>query len=275
MKIAIFAVLACCSTLAYAAEVVLAPMNNYQAYTESVRAAHHSKSDQCESKAGALKTMAAKCVSDICLALFADKIVTACDGGQGGGGQIAVASPPAPEKSWFSEAKEFGLDIARATLPFVDRVMSSKERRESTASAERQNLGLYGAFTAINAQTAGLGASGFGSLERLGTAGYGALERTSTSGFGALERGMVAGFTAPREPTYQTTINGNDNTLFGSTSTRSYANNCTSGKGGDGGNSAPGGNGGNTATAGTAGPGGYNTAGYGAPSGSVPCNIQK
>lgn len=261
MKLIVMALMLFASC-AYGADAVLAPMNNYQAYAYSVQAAHQAKADQCESKAGALKAMAAKCASDICLALFADKVSAACDGNQAA--QVAVAQPPAPDRPWYMELKDTVLDIARVGLPVVDRAMASRERRDATASAERQSLGLYSTFSNINGQTAALGIAGFGSIER-----------TATSGFGSMERGMVAGFTAPRDPTYQVTVNGDDNALFGSTSSRSYMVNCASGQAGNGGNSAPGGTGGNTSTNGYAGSGGYNTAGNGAPSGSVPCTIQK
>lgn len=254
---------------------VLAPMNNYQAYAEGIKAAHQSVSDRCESKVNALKTSAGQCKDDMCRVVFGVLMDKACGAGESGA-QVAVAQPPAPERSGWEIAKDTVLDVARVALPFVDRVMSSKERRDATASAERQNLGLYSTFAGINGQTAALGTSGFGSLERLGTSGFGAIERTASNGFGALERGMVAGFTAPRDPTYQVNVGGSDNTLFGSTSNRSYANNCTSGNGGQGGqsgNSGAAGNGG--ATTSNGGASGATQAGAGAPSGSVPCNIQK
>lgn len=259
LSVVLFVVALAFATTCHAADPptpTLVPQNNYQAYAYSVGAAHQAKSDQCESKTGALKVMAAKCASDICLALFADKVERACDGA--GGGQALTAQAPAEERSTVEKVGSFLLDTARVALPFVDRFMASKERRDSLQSAERQNVALYGTFSTINGQTAALGTAGFGSLERLGTAG-----------FGSLERGMTAAFTAPRDPTYQVTVNGDDNALFGSTSNRSYTNNCTSGNAAAGGNAGSGGQGGQN------GAGGNSQGGNGAPSGSVPCSIQK
>ncbi len=287
---------------------VLAPMNNYQAYVISVQAAHQSVSDKCESKTGALKAMAAKCTSDICLALFADKVSAACDGGQGGS-QVAVAQPPTPDKPWYTELKDTVLDIARVGLPFVDRAMASRERRDQTASSERTAIAQYGMFKDINGQTASLGTAGFGALERTSTAGYTALtttsvagfnslERLGTSGFGAIERtassgfgSMAAAFAAPKLPTYEINVTGStDVAMFGATITKTDIR-CTSGNGGNGGNGAPGGNSGTSGTtpptatppattppaatgqAGTTGAGGQSTAGPGGASG--PCTIQK
>lgn len=88
----------------------------------------------------------------------------------------------------------------------------------------------------------------------------------SIAGYNALT--SVA--TAPKDPTYQITLTGDDNALFGSTSFRSYDIKCNSGNGGNGGNGAPGGTGGTNGSG-----GGNNTGGAGAPSGSVPCTIQK
>ena len=259
-------------TAASAQEIkpVLVPQNNYQAYAATVQAQHQAIADKCDSKANALQVMAAKCASDICLALFADKVSTACDGAGGGGSnQLLVAQAPVEEKSIGRQIFEGVLDVARVGLPFVDRVMASKERRDASNSAERQNTALYGSFTSMqNAAINGIGA--------VATAGFGSVERTALGSFGALERGMTAAFTAPRDPTYEIIVtNSADTTLFGSSNTRNYTNKCPGGRGGDGGNSGPGGNGTPAtppAVPGAANYNGYTTAGY---SGPTNCNIQK
>ena len=236
----VFAVLSCVAVASAAeakadeakadkAVTVMVPQNNYQAYAFGLQAAQQSRADQCESKAGALKAMAAKCSTDICLALFADKVERAC--GEPVGGQQAAVLPPLQEKPWYVEVKDTLLDAARVALPFVDRVMTSRDNRAARESAERQNVALYGTFRDINGQTA-----------NLGVAGFGALERTATGGFGAIERTAAAAF---KNPTYSFTFTGNDNNLFGSTSTRTYVVQCQGGNGAGGGASnAPGGGGG-------------------------------
>ena len=47
----------------------IAVSNNYQAYAAAIDPINDGKARQCSSKTDALKAMAAKCASDICLAL--------------------------------------------------------------------------------------------------------------------------------------------------------------------------------------------------------------
>ena len=226
---------------------VIAVTNNYSAYAAAVDSVALTKSEQCSSKTGALQTMAGKCASDMCLAYFADKVLSAC-GGQGSGQEqpIQVAAP-APEKSWFAEVKDTVFELGRTAFPFVDRMMSSRERRDATASAERQNLGLYATFGQIHGQT-------IGGMTTLGTAGLAAVQNTATAGFGSIERTAAAAFANQRD-TYTINLTGNDNNLFGSSSVRNYSNQCTG---------APGGNSSST----TGNP-------AGGQSGQVPCTISK
>jgi len=240
---------------------VAVPMSNYQAYASGIASAHQAKADQCDSKAKALQTMAAKCASDICLALFADKVERAC-AESGSSGNVAAVAPPPVEKPWYVELKDTVLDTARVALPVFDRVMASRDSRLARESQDRQTLGLYSAFTGMHGQTVT-------GMTTLGTAGLTTAQNIATSGFGSLERGMVAGFTAPKEPTYAVNVYGNDNALFGSTSNRSYTNNCTGGNAGNGG-TAPSGNAGVEASG--SGSGGTATGGSG---GQAPCTISK
>jgi hypothetical protein len=221
----------------------IAVSNNYQAYAAAIDSINDGKARQCSSKTDALKAMAAKCASDICLALFADKVERAC-GQQGGQEQVAVTAPPV-EKTWFQEAKETVIDVARVALPFVDRVMTSRDNRAIRESNERQTVALYGTFRDLNGQTVA-------GMTTLGTAGINGVRDTATAGFGALERTAAAAF---KNPTYNINVNGNDNNLFGSASTRTYTNNCTSGQAGS--------------SSGTTG------SPAGGPSGQVPCTISK
>lgn len=144
--------------------------------------------------------------------------------------------------------------------------------KQNTDAQVANTAATMGAFSNFSLNATNQAIAGFGSIERTGIAGLGSVERTAGAGFGSLERVAIRGID---KTTYDITVNGNDNTLFGSTSNRNYTNNCESGDGGRGGNSAPGGASGNNATAGTTGAGGSNTAGAGAASGSVPCSIQK
>jgi len=97
-----------------------------------------------------------------------------------------------------------------------------------------------------------------GSLVTLGTAGINGTRDTAASGFGAIERTAAAAF---KNPTYNVSVFGSENNLFGSTSTRTTTtttttttstNNCT---------------GGNTSNSGTTTPT--------ATGGAVPCDISK
>ena len=229
---------------------VIAVSNNYQAYAAAIDSINDGKARQCSSKTDALKAMAAKCASDICLALFADKVERAC-GQQGGQEQVAVTAPPV-EKTWFQEAKETVIDVARVALPFVDRVMTSRDNRAMRESNERQTVALYGTFRDLNGQTVA-------GMTTLGTAGINGVRDTATAGFGAIERTAVAAF---KDPTYNVSVFGSENNLFGSTSTRTTTtttttstNNCTGG-----------GSGSTTSTTGNP---------TGAPGGSAPCTISK
>lgn len=226
---------------------VIAVTNNYSAYAAAVDSVALTKSEQCSSKTGALQTMAGKCASDMCLAYFADKVLNAC-GAQGGGQEqpIQIAAP-APEKPWYVELKDTIFETARAGFPILDRVMSSRERRDATASAERQQLGLYSMFGTVHGQTVG-------GMTTLGTAGLTAVQNTATAGFGSIERTAAAAFANQRD-TYTINLTGNDNNLFGSASVRNYSNQCTG---------APGGNSSST----TGNP-------AGGQSGQVPCAISK
>lgn len=229
------------------AKPVIAVTNNYSAYAAAVDSAATARASQCDSKTRALQSMADKCKEDMCRAYFADKVIAAC-GGQGGSQEqpIQIAAP-APEKSLFSEVKDTVFELGRTAFPFVDRIMSSRERRDATASAERQQLGLYGMFGTVHGQTVG-------GMTTLGTAGLAAVQNTATAGFGSIERTAAAAFAAQRD-SYVINLTGNDNNLFGSASVRNYSNNCTG---------APGGNSSST----TGNP-------AGGQSGQVPCTISK
>lgn len=214
---------------------VIAVSNNYQAYAAAIDSINDGKARQCSSKTDALKAMAAKCASDICLALFADKVERAC-GQQGGQEQVAVTAPPV-EKTWFQEAKETVIDVARVALPFVDRVMTSRDNRAIRESNERQTVALYGTFRDLNGQTVA-------GMTTLGTAGINGIRDTAIAGFGSQERTAAAAF---KNPTYQINLNGDNNNLFGSASVRTYTNQCQGGNGAGGGASnASGGAGGQT-----------------------------
>jgi len=228
---------------------VIAVMNNYQAYTEAVKAAHQSKFDQCDAKVNAFKGASDKCKDDLCRLAFGILIDKSCD--QGSGGQTIVAQAPPEEIPTWERVWNKVLDTARTGFPIVDRFLQSRDNRAARESSERQTVALYGTF---------------GSMFSTGTA---AVKDTALGGFGALERGAAAAWAAQKD-TYTINIDGSsDLALFGSTINKT--NNCygTSGNGGNGGNSAPGGQGG------TNGSGGSNTAGAGAPSGSAPCTITK
>lgn len=229
---------------------VIAAMNNYQAYAATVSAAHGAKADQCNSKTTALQTVAAKCTSEICLALFADKIERACGEGSGSG-QTVVAQAPPQEKSIWAEIKDTVIDFGRVAVPVFDRVMTSRDNRAARESSERQTIALY---------------STFGGMFTTSTT---ALKETALGGFAAQERGIAAAFAAQKD-TYNIDINNSSEVaLFGSTINKT--NKCANktGDGGDGGNSSPGGQGGNN------GAGGSSNAAAGAPSGSAPCTITK
>ena len=251
LAIAVFAValafIAVNSAHAADAKPVIAVTNNYSAYAAAVDSAATARASQCDSKTRALQSMADKCKEDMCRAYFADKVIAAC-GAQGGGQEqpIQIAAP-APEKSWFAEIKDTVFELGRTAFPFVDRMMSSRERRDATASAERQQLGLYGMFGTVHGQTVG-------GMTTLGTAGLAAVQNTATAGFGSIERTAAAAFANQRD-TYTINLTGNDNNLFGSSSVRNYTNNCTG---------APGGNSSST----TGNP-------AGGQSGQVPCTISK
>ena len=126
-----------------------------------------------------------------------------------------------------------------------DRVMTSRDNRAIRESNERQTVALYGTFRDLNGQTVA-------GMTTLGTAGINGVRDTATAGFGALERTAAAAF---KNPTYNINVNGNDNNLFGSASTRTYTNNCTSGQAGS--------------SSGTTG------SPAGGPSGQAPCTISK
>lgn len=223
---------------------VIVPQNNYQAYAAGVQAAHQAKADQCDSKTNALKGSAATCKDDVCRLAFGILIDKACVDGQGAGTVAAIAPPPV-EKPWYVELKDTVLDFTRGALPVVDRVLASRDSRLARESAERQTLGLYGTFSGIHGQTVT-------GMTDLGTAGINGVRDTATAGFGSLERTAAAAF---KNPTYNINVNGNDNNLFGSASTRTYTNNCTSGQAGS--------------SSGTTG------SPAGGPSGQVPCTISK
>ena len=215
---------------------VIVPQNNYQAYAAGVQAAHQAKADQCDSKTNALKGSAATCKDDVCRLAFGILIDKACVDGQGAGTVAAIAPPPV-EKPWYVELKDTVLDFTRGALPVVDRVLASRDSRLARESAERQTLGLYGTFSGIHGQTVT-------GMTDLGTAGINGVRDTATAGFGSLERTAAAAF---KNPTYNINLNGNDNTLFGSTSTRTYSNNCQGGNGAGGGASNASGGAGGTA----------------------------
>ena len=229
---------------------VIAVSNNYQAYAAAIDSINDGKARQCSSKTDALKASALACKDDVCRLAFGILIDKAC-GQQGGQEQVAVTAPPV-EKTWFQEAKETVLDVARVALPFVDRVMTSRDNRAMRESNERQTVALYGTFRDLNGQTVA-------GMTTLGTAGINGVRDTATAGFGAIERTAVAAF---KDPTYNVSVFGSENNLFGSTSTRTTTtttttstNNCTGG-----------GSGSTTSTTGNP---------TGSPGGSAPCTISK
>ena len=215
---------------------VIAVANNYQAYAAAIDSINDGKARQCSSKTDALKASALACKDDVCRLAFGILIDKACVDGQGAG-TVAAIAPPAAEKSWFAEVKDTVLDFARGALPVVDRVLASRDSRLARESAERQTLGLYGTFSGIHGQSVT-------GMTNLGTAGINGVRDTATAGFGSLERTAAAAF---KNPTYNINLNGNDNTLFGSTSTRTYSNNCQGGNGAGGGASNASGGAGGTA----------------------------
>lgn len=229
------------------AKPVISVTNNYSAYAAAVDSAATARASQCDSKTRALQSMADKCKEDMCRAYFADKVIAAC-GAQGGGQeQLIQIAAPAPEKPWYVELKDTIFETARAGFPILDRVMSSRERRDATASNERLQSNLYSTFGTIHGQTVG-------GMTTLGTAGLTAVQNTATAGFGSIERTAAAAFAAQRD-SYVINLTGNDNNLFGSGSVRNYSNQCTG---------APGGNSSST----TGNP-------AGGQSGQVPCTISK
>jgi len=229
---------------------IIATQNNYQAYAASIAAAHQAKADQCDSKVNALKVSSDKCKDDICRVLFGVLIDKACGQGESNG-QTVVAQAPPVEKPWYIEVKDTVLDIARIGLPVFDRVMASRDNRAARESTERQTTALY---------------STFGNMFNTGTA---AVKDTAVAGFTSMERGAAAAWAAQKD-TYSINVNNSsDFALFGGMVIKTNKCVAKSGDGGDGGNSSTGGQGGQN------GSGGGSNAGAGAPSGSVPCTIQK
>lgn len=210
------------------------------------------------------------------------------------GGRVAMArsledKDPLLAGAFGPTAKEE--QAAAINIPTVAMPKSAAQEAKEWVGIGLQAIGIgvqgflgakqIGANVAINKQNtdaqvannaATMGAFGLFSTNQtnLGLGGVNGVRDTAIEMGRSNERGVVAAFTTPRDPTYQVTVNGSDNALFGSTSNRSYANNCTSGAAGNGGNSGAGGTAGVEASN-----GGTSQAGNGAPSGQVPCSIQK
>lgn len=210
------------------AKPVIAVTNNYQAYAAAVESANAAKVGACEAKATSIKAMADKCKDDMCRMAFGILLDKQCQE-TGGSQQVAQIAPPPVEKSVWTEIKETLFDTARMALPVFDRIMTSRERRDATASAERQQGAMLNMFTTVNGQTANLGAAGIAGMRDLGTAGINGVRDTALGLTDSYSRAFTAALT---RDTYQiNVINSSDTTLFGSLNYRQYSNQCQGGTG--------------------------------------------
>ncbi|MGL5003429.1 MAG: hypothetical protein ACRDAM_10865 [Casimicrobium sp.] len=214
MKKLLILIVLFCANAAHAQDkerAVIVPKNNYQAYAASVQAAHESLADQCESKADALTRMAQKCTSDICLALFADKVERACD--TGNGLQSANAAPPPEEKGFVRQVWDGLLETARVAYPFVERVVASRERREANRFDAQSKQALYNAFTGMHDSSMigmlGLGRAGIDGVTQTATQGFRSNQRTASDAFASM-RAQAAEF-AKYFDKPQIVVNGNCN----------------------------------------------------------------
>jgi len=167
--------------------------------------------------------------------------------GRGGGNGVTAIAPP---KTMLEEAAT----LIGAFNPWVAagaQIYGIKKGADVAIAAQQANVDAQRVQSAERISTTG-------SLVTLGTAGINGTRDTAASGFGAIERTAAAAF---KNPTYNVSVFGSENNLFGSTSTRTTTtttttttstNNCT---------------GGNTSNSGTTTPT--------ATGGAVPCDISK
>ena len=229
---------------------VIAVSNNYQAYAAAIDSINDGKARQCNSKTDALKSSAAMCKEDVCRLAFGILIDKACV--DSAVSSVAALPPPQEEKSLGEKIIGGIVGFAQAALPWADRFLSYKTTKSSQEYAYKGQEALYGMFSGVHGQTVA-GISG------VATAGFTSNQSIANGGFGAIERTAVAAF---KDPTYNVSVFGSENNLFGSTSTRTTTtttttstNNCTGG-----------GSGSTTSTTGNP---------TGSPGGSAPCTISK
>ena len=229
---------------------VIAVANNYQAYAAAIDSINDGKARQCSSKTDALKASALACKDDVCRLAFGILIDKAC--GESQNGNVAALPAPQEEKSLGEKIVGGIVGFAQAALPWADRFLNYKTTKSAQEYAYKGQEALYSMFSGVHGQTVA-GISG------VATAGFTANQNIANGGFGAIERTAVAAF---KDPTYNVSVFGSENNLFGSTSTRTTTtttttstNNCTGG-----------GSGSTTSTTGNP---------TGSPGGSAPCTISK